>query len=141
MVGLLCHVVRTFSPLEARLNVIMIVIAKKPHSTSRITQMTPSSGLLTLGIWCYRKILPHVARYSLGIVAVGTRRYIDWLDVLHRWVPFTRTHIRCTFLYSPKAINAHHFLSDLTHFFFEKHINDPLRRFIFIFILFYFLNH
>lgn len=31
-------------------------------------------------------LLPHVARYSVGIVAVGTRRYIDWLDVLHRYV-------------------------------------------------------
>ncbi|KAI0785645.1 Mechanosensitive ion channel-domain-containing protein [Abortiporus biennis] len=31
-------------------------------------------------------ILPHIARNTVGVVAVGTRRYIDWLDVLHRYV-------------------------------------------------------
>ncbi|KAI0081214.1 hypothetical protein K474DRAFT_1588143 [Panus rudis PR-1116 ss-1] len=31
-------------------------------------------------------ILPRIARYTLGVVAVGTRRYIDWLEVLHRYV-------------------------------------------------------
>ncbi|TFK54216.1 hypothetical protein OE88DRAFT_1624688 [Heliocybe sulcata] len=32
------------------------------------------------------RFLPHIARASVGVVAVGSRRYIDWLDVLHRYV-------------------------------------------------------
>ncbi|CAL1707549.1 unnamed protein product [Somion occarium] len=31
-------------------------------------------------------MLPRLARYTLGVVAVASRRYIDWLDVLHRYV-------------------------------------------------------
>lgn len=31
-------------------------------------------------------LLPRLARYTVGIVAVGSRRYIDWLEVLHRYV-------------------------------------------------------
>ncbi|KAF9012331.1 hypothetical protein BDQ17DRAFT_1232693 [Cyathus striatus] len=31
-------------------------------------------------------IMPHVIRSTLGIVAVGTRRYIDWIQVLHRYI-------------------------------------------------------
>jgi len=33
-----------------------------------------------------RMILPHVARYTIGVVAVGSRRYIDWLVALSRSV-------------------------------------------------------
>ncbi|EPQ57543.1 hypothetical protein GLOTRDRAFT_74415 [Gloeophyllum trabeum ATCC 11539] len=32
------------------------------------------------------RVLPRIARATVGIVAVGSRRYIDWLDVLHRYV-------------------------------------------------------
>lgn len=31
-------------------------------------------------------ILPRVARLTLGLVAVAARRYIDWLEALHRYV-------------------------------------------------------
>ncbi|KAH9963910.1 Mechanosensitive ion channel-domain-containing protein [Russula dissimulans] len=31
-------------------------------------------------------ILPRIARYTIGVVAVGSRRYIEWLIVLHRYV-------------------------------------------------------
>jgi hypothetical protein len=31
-------------------------------------------------------ILPHIARHTLGVVAVGARHYIDWLGVLRRFV-------------------------------------------------------
>ena len=34
-------------------------------------------------------LLPRVARVTLGLVAVAARRYIDWLEVLHRYVAFT----------------------------------------------------
>ena len=33
-----------------------------------------------------RMILPSVARHTVGVVAVGARRYIDWLGALHRSV-------------------------------------------------------
>ncbi|KDQ51186.1 hypothetical protein JAAARDRAFT_41454 [Jaapia argillacea MUCL 33604] len=32
------------------------------------------------------RIVPSVARATIGLVAVGTRRYIDWLSILHRYV-------------------------------------------------------
>lgn len=31
-------------------------------------------------------IFPRVARVTVGLVAVGARRYIDWLEALHRYV-------------------------------------------------------
>ncbi|KAI9449408.1 Mechanosensitive ion channel-domain-containing protein [Lactarius psammicola] len=31
-------------------------------------------------------ILPHLAKHTVGVVAVGSRRYIDWLGALHRYV-------------------------------------------------------
>jgi len=31
-------------------------------------------------------ILPSIARHSVGVVAVGARRYVDWLGALHRSV-------------------------------------------------------
>ncbi|KAJ6625628.1 Mechanosensitive ion channel-domain-containing protein [Mycena sp. CBHHK59/15] len=31
-------------------------------------------------------ILPRIVRRTIGIIAVGTRRYLDWLQVLHRYV-------------------------------------------------------
>ncbi|KAL5528473.1 hypothetical protein ACEPAF_7609 [Sanghuangporus sanghuang] len=41
------------------------------------------------GWWCslaVARILPRIARNTIGIVAVGTRKYIDWLEVLVRYV-------------------------------------------------------
>ncbi|KAA1474278.1 hypothetical protein DENSPDRAFT_840858 [Dentipellis sp. KUC8613] len=34
-------------------------------------------------------VLPAVVRMTLGVIAVGTRRYIDWLTALHRYVALT----------------------------------------------------
>jgi hypothetical protein len=31
-------------------------------------------------------ILPRIIRRTIGVIAVGTRRYLDWLQVLHRYV-------------------------------------------------------
>ena len=33
-----------------------------------------------------RMIFPHIARNTIGVVAVGARRYIDWLGALYRFV-------------------------------------------------------
>ncbi|KAJ7072310.1 Mechanosensitive ion channel-domain-containing protein [Mycena amicta] len=33
-------------------------------------------------------ILPRIVRRTLGVIAVGTRRYLDWLQVLYRYVAF-----------------------------------------------------
>ncbi|KAN0132094.1 Mechanosensitive ion channel domain containing protein [Lactarius tabidus] len=32
------------------------------------------------------RLLPHIAKYTVGVVAVGSRRYIEWLEALHRYV-------------------------------------------------------
>ena len=31
-------------------------------------------------------ILPAIAKHTIGVVAVGARRYIDWLGALRRFV-------------------------------------------------------
>ncbi|KIM30449.1 hypothetical protein M408DRAFT_66234 [Serendipita vermifera MAFF 305830] len=31
-------------------------------------------------------LLPKVLRYTIGVVAIGTRRYIEWLSAIHRYV-------------------------------------------------------
>jgi hypothetical protein len=33
-----------------------------------------------------RMIFPRIARHTIGVVAVGSRRYIDWIGVLYRSV-------------------------------------------------------
>ena len=40
----------------------------------------------TLFLHIYRMILPSIVRHTVGVVAVGARRYIDWLGALHRSV-------------------------------------------------------
>jgi hypothetical protein len=32
----------------------------------------------------HRRLLPRAVRFTVGIIAVSTRRYIDWLAALHR---------------------------------------------------------
>ncbi|TDL26257.1 hypothetical protein BD410DRAFT_784344 [Rickenella mellea] len=34
----------------------------------------------------FARLLPHVGRHTVGVVAVASRRYIDWLGALHRYV-------------------------------------------------------
>jgi len=46
-------------------------------------------------------ILPRIARHTIGVVAVGARRYIDWIGVLYRSVftlvaPFSPSFISLT---------------------------------------------
>ncbi|KAI0305411.1 hypothetical protein B0F90DRAFT_1808688 [Multifurca ochricompacta] len=36
--------------------------------------------------WCGMMLLPRIVRHTVGVVAVGARRYIDWLGALHRYV-------------------------------------------------------
>ena len=43
---------------------------------------------LTYGI---RMIIPKILRNTIGVVIVASRKYIDWLEVLHRYVPFIST--------------------------------------------------
>jgi hypothetical protein len=31
-------------------------------------------------------VLPLIAKHTIGVVAVGARRYIDWLGALYRYV-------------------------------------------------------
>ncbi|KAJ7770227.1 Mechanosensitive ion channel-domain-containing protein [Mycena maculata] len=68
-----------------------------------LTKTTPHAevwgiGLLWWSIWlsvCWggwwtalatARILPRVIRRTVGVIAVGTRRYLDWLQVLSRYV-------------------------------------------------------
>jgi hypothetical protein len=52
-------------------------------------------------------VFPRIARYTVGAVAVGTRKYIDWLAVLYRYdkrccpdiasiIPFTIRYVALT---------------------------------------------
>ncbi|KII92920.1 hypothetical protein PLICRDRAFT_103857 [Plicaturopsis crispa FD-325 SS-3] len=46
-------------------------------------------SIVWVGWWtalALARILPRIARVTIGLIAVGARRYIDWLDVLHRYV-------------------------------------------------------
>ncbi|OBZ67098.1 putative MscS family protein C2C4.17c [Grifola frondosa] len=40
-------------------------------------------------------VLPRVARHTIGVVAVGSRRYIDWLDALYRYVALFSWALTC----------------------------------------------
>ncbi|KAI0092959.1 Mechanosensitive ion channel-domain-containing protein [Irpex rosettiformis] len=46
-------------------------------------------------------LLPRVARVTLGLVAFGARRYIDWLEALHRYVAFTGWTLAVWITYQP----------------------------------------
>ena len=39
-----------------------------------------------------RRLLPHIAKHTVGVVAVGSRRYIDWLEALHRSVTISDSY-------------------------------------------------
>ncbi|KAH9920051.1 Mechanosensitive ion channel-domain-containing protein [Fomitopsis serialis] len=46
-------------------------------------------SVVWLGWWGARAVtlvLPHIARHTIGVVAVGARRYIDWLQPLGRYI-------------------------------------------------------
>ncbi|KAI0344847.1 hypothetical protein BDW22DRAFT_1326420 [Trametopsis cervina] len=65
------------------------------HATIWGTKLLFWSVWLTvvwLGWWAAlaaSMLLPRLVRLTVGLVAVGTRRYIDWLEVLHRYVALT----------------------------------------------------
>lgn len=46
-------------------------------------------------------MLPSVFRHTVGLVAIGSRRYIDWLEVLHRYVAFTAWTVAIWVTYQP----------------------------------------
>ncbi|KAG6900759.1 hypothetical protein C0993_002183 [Termitomyces sp. T159_Od127] len=37
-------------------------------------------------VLAFSLMIPPILRYTIGFVAVGTRRYIDWMAVLHRYI-------------------------------------------------------
>ncbi|KAF9820412.1 hypothetical protein IEO21_01421 [Rhodonia placenta] len=46
-------------------------------------------------VWCgwwgalaSSMVLPHIARHTVGVVSVWSRKYIDWLQALHRYIAF-----------------------------------------------------
>jgi hypothetical protein len=47
------------------------------------------------------RILPPILRHTIGLVAVNSRRYIDWLEVLHRDVALTAWTIAIWVSYQP----------------------------------------
>lgn len=46
-------------------------------------------------------MLPSVLRHTVGLVAIGSRRYIDWLEVLHRYVALTAWTVALWVTYQP----------------------------------------
>ena len=56
-----------------------------PQRKSRLLSETAE---LTYGI---RMIIPKILRNTVGVVIVASRKYIDWLEVLHRYVSFIST--------------------------------------------------
>lgn len=50
---------------------------------------------------CERRVFPFFLRHTIGLVAVGSRRYIDWLDVLHRYVALTAWTVVIWVTYQP----------------------------------------
>jgi hypothetical protein len=49
-------------------------------------------------------VFPRIARHTIGVVAVGARRYIDWLGALYRSVHIGRT---VAFIIHIPDIDAH----------------------------------
>ncbi|KAJ7218050.1 Mechanosensitive ion channel-domain-containing protein [Mycena pura] len=55
----------------------------------RFDFMHITDQMVLLGWWAaaaISMILPRIIRRTLGVIAVGTRRYLDWLQVLHRYI-------------------------------------------------------
>jgi hypothetical protein len=52
----------------------------------RINQDSDNNSFSGRLIPINRTLLPHIARHTIGVVAVGARRYIEWLGVLRRSV-------------------------------------------------------
>ncbi|KAJ7170538.1 Mechanosensitive ion channel-domain-containing protein [Mycena crocata] len=60
------------------------------------------------GWWCAlaaSMILPRVIRRTVGIIAIGTRRYLDWAQALHRYVAIFLWTLAVFISYNP-LINA-----------------------------------
>ncbi|KAF9654005.1 hypothetical protein BDM02DRAFT_3086356 [Thelephora ganbajun] len=70
-------------------------------------------GLLWWSIWlsvvwvgwwvclAFSKVFPSFLRRTIGLVAVDSRRYIDWLEVLHRYVSLTAWTVTVWITYQP----------------------------------------
>ncbi|KAJ7462327.1 Mechanosensitive ion channel-domain-containing protein [Mycena galericulata] len=83
-----------------------------------LTRTTPDAeiwgvGLLWVSIWltivwggwwtalAASMILPRVIRRTVGVIAVGTRRYLDWFEVLHRYVAMFMWTLAVFISYNP----------------------------------------
>ncbi|KAF7792394.1 hypothetical protein EIP86_003431 [Pleurotus ostreatoroseus] len=79
------------------------------HSYLRLEVLTEELGMgrATPLVECMVKrcvgsmIMPRVARNSIGVVAVAARRYIDWLEALHRYVALFGWTLACWVAYQP----------------------------------------
>ncbi|GLB37046.1 putative mechanosensitive ion channel [Lyophyllum shimeji] len=54
------------------------------------------------------RIVPYILRATLGVVAVGTRRYIDWIQVLHRYIALTAWTLAIWISWGPLIDNQQH---------------------------------
>jgi small-conductance mechanosensitive channel len=76
------------------------------------------------------RILPPLARKTVGLVAVGTRRYIDWLEVLHRYVAFTAWSLAMWITFQPLIDNRQGDTSDRS-----RNIVDLIAKLLFALFL------
>lgn len=81
------------------------------------------------GALAFSMILPSIARATVGIVAVTTRRYIDWLEVLHRYVALFCWTITVWVSFQP-LINAR---QESTADDSDVHIIDTIAKLLFAF--------
>ncbi|KZV95105.1 hypothetical protein EXIGLDRAFT_672416 [Exidia glandulosa HHB12029] len=51
------------------------------------------------------RILPHFLRFTIGVVAIGLRKYFDWLMALHRYVAFLAWGITVNVSFVPIILN------------------------------------
>lgn len=78
-------------------------------------------------------ILPHFARNTVGVVAVGARRYIDWLAVLYRYVPI-RVELPASHpvdLHSPQLLCPHRMDAGLLDLFPAAHQHETREQRVF----------
>ncbi|EKM54463.1 uncharacterized protein PHACADRAFT_258317 [Phanerochaete carnosa HHB-10118-sp] len=76
-------------------------------------------------------ILPLLARHTVGTVAVGTRKYIDWIAVLRRYVAFASWTLACWIAFQP-LINTRQ-EQDASQS--DQHAVDLLAKLLFAFFL------
>lgn len=68
---------------------------------SRIVSWGSDLRVQACDIRLSRMILPRMIRKTIGVIAVGTRRYLDWLQVLYRYVAFCLWTVAVFASYNP----------------------------------------